>query len=71
MSRGLPSKPSIQDPVRRQAQFNPVRYLHAHARAIEEKGGRILNKTQADGFKDGAPWTADVNGVTSSFYPFG
>jgi hypothetical protein len=45
--------------------------MHALARAIEEKGGRIFNKTQADGFKDGAPWTADVNGVTSSFYPFG
>ena len=39
----------------RQAQFHPLKYLDALARAIEEKGGRIFNKTQADGFKDGAP----------------
>ena len=39
----------------RQAQFHPLKYLDALTRAIEEKGGRIFNKTQADGFQDGTP----------------
>src|SRR5204863_8931178 len=39
----------------RQAQFHPLKYLEALTRAIEEKGGRIFTRTQANGFKDGAP----------------
>jgi glycine/D-amino acid oxidase-like deaminating enzyme len=42
-----------------ESQQRPIRsrrsYLDALARAIEAKGGRIFNKTQANGFNDGAP----------------
>ena len=39
----------------RQAQFHPLKYLDALARAIEKKGGHIFNQTHAEEFKDGAP----------------
>ena len=39
----------------RQAQFHPLKYLAALAVALEKKGGRIFNRTHAEGFKDGAP----------------
>jgi len=45
--------PSLRFP--RQAQFHPLKYLEALSRAIEKKGGRIFNLTQAEEFKDGAP----------------
>jgi glycine/D-amino acid oxidase-like deaminating enzyme/nitrite reductase/ring-hydroxylating ferredoxin subunit len=38
-----------------QAQFHPLKYLNALARAIEKKGGLIFNSTHVDEFKDGAP----------------
>jgi glycine/D-amino acid oxidase-like deaminating enzyme/nitrite reductase/ring-hydroxylating ferredoxin subunit len=43
--------PSLRFP--RQAQFHPLKYLDAMARAIEEKGGQIFNRTHAEEFKDG------------------
>jgi glycine/D-amino acid oxidase-like deaminating enzyme/nitrite reductase/ring-hydroxylating ferredoxin subunit len=36
-----------------QAQFHPLRYLDGLSSAIEEKGGRIFNKTHAEEFKGG------------------
>jgi glycine/D-amino acid oxidase-like deaminating enzyme/nitrite reductase/ring-hydroxylating ferredoxin subunit len=37
----------------RQAQFHPLKYLNALARAIEKKGGLIFTKTHANDFIDG------------------
>jgi len=45
--------PCLQFP--RQAQFHPLKYLHALSQAIENKGGRIFNKTHAEEFKSGPP----------------
>ena len=39
----------------RQAQFHPLKYLDAVARAIEKNGGQIFNRAHADEFKDGTP----------------
>ncbi len=39
----------------RQAQFHPLKYLDALARAIESKGGRIFCNTHAGEITDGAP----------------
>ena len=58
--------PCIRFP--RQAQFHPLKYLEALARAIEAKGGRIFNRTHADGFKDGAPCQVTIQrgGIVSA-----
>lgn len=39
----------------RQAQFHPLKYLDALAKAIEKKGGRIFTQTHAKEFEDGVP----------------
>ena len=38
----------------RQAQFHPLKYLNALAKAVENNGGLIFNQTHAETFKDGA-----------------
>ena len=38
-----------------QAQFNPLKYLHALARAVERLGGRIFTDSHADRFESGVP----------------
>lgn len=45
--------PCLQFP--RQAQFHPLKYLHALSQAIEKKGGQIFNQTHAEEFKSGPP----------------
>ena len=50
---GFNTGPCLRFP--RQAQFHPLKYLNALARATEAKGGRIFNKTHVEEFKDGSP----------------
>jgi glycine/D-amino acid oxidase-like deaminating enzyme/nitrite reductase/ring-hydroxylating ferredoxin subunit len=52
--------PSLRFPL--QAQFHPLNYLNAVARAIEENGGQIFNKTHAEEFKDGTPCQIKTDG---------
>ena len=51
----------------RQAQFHPLKYLSALARAIEARGGRIANGTHATEIEDGTPARVlTANGFTVS-----
>src|SRR5436305_998152 len=49
-----------------QAQFHPLKYLEALARAIEKKGSRVFNKTQAAEFKKGTNQVKTSNGSVVS-----
>ena len=47
------SAPGLRFPA--QAQFHPLKYLHALARAVERLDGRIFNGSHADKFESGVP----------------
>jgi glycine/D-amino acid oxidase-like deaminating enzyme/nitrite reductase/ring-hydroxylating ferredoxin subunit len=62
--QGFDTGPCLRFP--QQAQFHPLKYLNALARAIEKKGGQIYNKTHADEFKNDVPDKSTTSIKTST-----
>lgn len=49
----------------RQAQFHPLRFLSALARAIERDGGRVFTHSRVNELEDGSPVTLSTTGRAS------